>query len=66
MESIHVFLLVNAFSMKAGICMLESSLGPCFIHTLQLIIKELLFSENNVILLIAKPVKLLDTLIIFL
>ena len=44
----------NAFNMKAGIRMLESSLTPCFIHKLQLIIKDSLFSENNISVLIAK------------
>jgi len=34
--------------------MLESSSAPFFIHTLQLIIKDLLFSENNISVLIAK------------
>ena len=33
---------------------LESSLALCFIHTLQLEIKSLLFSENNISVLIAK------------
>ena len=40
--------------MKAGIRMLESSSTPCFIHKLQLIIKDSLFSENNISVLIAK------------
>ena len=34
--------------------MLESSSAPFFINTLQLIIKDLLFSENNISVLIAK------------
>ena len=34
--------------------MLESSSAPCFIHTLQLIIKDSLFSENKISVLIAK------------
>ena len=54
MDSTHVFLRYNAFNMKAGICMIKSSSTPCFIHTLQLIIKDSLFSENNIIVLIAK------------
>ena len=33
---------------------LESSLAPCFIHKLQLIVKDSLFSENNISMLIAK------------
>ena len=33
---------------------LESSLAPCFIHKLQLIVKDSLFSENNISVLIAK------------
>ena len=49
----HVFLRDNAFNMKAGICMLESSSAPCFIYTFQLIIKNLLFSESNISVLIA-------------
>ena len=66
MDRVHVFLRDNAFNMKAGICMLESSSAPCFIHTLQLIIKDSLFLENKISVLIAKPVKLLDILIILL
>ena len=53
-DRIHVFLLDNAFNMKAGIRMLESSTSPCFIHTFQLIIKDSLFSENIISVLIAK------------
>ena len=53
-DRIHVFLRDNAFNLKAGICMLESSSAPCFIHTLQLIIKDSLFSKINISLLIAK------------
>ena len=34
--------------------MLESSSAPCFVQTLQLIIKDSLFSENNRSVLIAK------------
>ena len=44
----------NAFNMKAGMLLLESSSVPCFIHTLQLIIKDSLFTENNISVLIAK------------
>ena len=43
MDLIHVFLRDNAFKMKAGICMLESSSAPCFIYTLELITKDSLF-----------------------
>ena len=53
-DRIHVFLRENAFNMKAGVCILESSLAPCFIRTLQLIIKGSLFLENNMSALIAK------------
>ena len=56
----------HAFNMKAGICMLESSSAPCFVHTLQLIIKDSLFSENNISVLIAKVRQTVDTLIILL
>ena len=44
-DRIHVFLRENAFNMKAGVCILESSLAPCFIRTLQLIIKGSLFKK---------------------
>ena len=54
MDRVHVFLCDNEFKMKAGVCMLESSSAPCFIHTLQLIIKDSLFSENKISVLIAK------------
>ena len=54
MNRIHVFLRDNAFNMKAGMLMLESSSAPCFIHTLQLIIKDSLFTESNISVLIAK------------
>ena len=47
MNRIHVFLRDNAFNMKAGMLGLESSSAPCFIHTLQLIIKGSLISESN-------------------
>ena len=47
-DHIHVFLCNNSFNMKAGMCMLESSSAPCFIRTLQLITKGLLFFENNI------------------
>ena len=66
MDCIHVFLLDNAFNSKAGIWLLESSSAPYFIHTLQLITKDSLFLENKISVLIAKPVKLLDILIILL
>ena len=39
--------------MTAGTCMLKSSLAPCFIHTLQIKVKDSLFSENNISVLIA-------------
>ena len=39
MDRIHVLLRDNAFNMKAGICMLESSTAFCFIHTLHLMFK---------------------------
>ena len=54
MDRVHVFLRDNAFNMKAGICMLESSLAPCFIHTLHLINKDSLFLENKISVLVAK------------
>ena len=54
MDRFHVFLRDNAFNMKVSICMLESSSAPCFIHTLQLIIKDSLFSKINTSVLIAK------------
>ena len=52
----HVFLCHNVFNMKAGICMLESFQAPCFIHTIQLIFKDSLFSENNINVLIGQTV----------
>ena len=58
MDRIHILLRNNAFNMKAGICMLESSTAPCFIYTFQLINKDSLFSENIISVLIAKAVKL--------
>ena len=54
MDRIHILLRDNAFNMKAGICMLESSTAPCFIHTFQLINKDSLFLENIISVLIAK------------
>ena len=54
MNRIHVFLRDNAFKMKASMLMLKSFSSPCFIHTLQLIIKNSLFSEKVVSVLIAK------------
>ena len=54
MDRVHVFLRDNAFNMKVGICMLEFSSAPCLIHLLQLIIKDSLFSENKISVLIAK------------
>ena len=51
MDRIHVLLCDNAFKMKAGIYILESSSEPCFI---QLIIKDSLLSGNNISVLIAK------------
>ena len=54
MNRIRVFQRDNAFNMKAGMLMLESSSAPCFIHTLQVIIKHSLHSENNISVLITK------------
>ena len=54
MDRINILLRGNAFNMKAGICMLESSSAPYFIHTLHLINKDSLFSENKISVLIAK------------
>ena len=54
MDRIHILLRDNAFNIKAGICMLESSTEPCFIYTFQLMNKYLLFSENIISVLIAK------------
>ena len=54
MDRIHVLLCDNAFIMKAGIYMLESSTAFCFIHTLKLIFKDSLFLKNNISVLIAK------------
>ena len=54
MYSIYVFMRDNAFSMKTGMLLLDFSAAPCFIQTLQLIIKDTLFSENNINMLIDK------------
>ena len=43
MNCIHVFLRDNALNMKSDILMLKFSSALCFIHTLQLIIKDSLF-----------------------
>ena len=48
MNRVHVFLRDNAFDMKAGIVLLDSSSATCFIHTIQLMIKDSLFSENKI------------------
>ena len=48
MSRVHVFLRDNAFDMKAGIVLLDSSSAPWIIHTIKLMIKDLLFSENNI------------------
>ena len=48
MSRVHVFLRDNAFDMKAGIVLLDSSSATCFIHTIQLMIKDSLFSENKI------------------
>ena len=53
-DRIDVFLRESAFNMKAGMCMLQSSLAPCLIRTLQLMIKGSLFLVNNISVLIAK------------
>ena len=50
----------NAFKMKAGMLFLESSSAPWFIYKLQLIIKDLLLSENNISVLIAKARQTVD------
>ena len=47
MDRIHVLLRDNAFNMKDSICMLESSASFCFIHTLELIFKDLLFLHTS-------------------
>ena len=57
MDRIHVLLRDNAFNMKAGICMLESSTAFCFIYTLQLIFEDSLFLEKNIWVLTAKARK---------
>ena len=54
MNRIHVFLRDIAFNTKAGMLMLESSSASSFIHTLQLLIKNSLFSESNISVIIAK------------
>ena len=54
MSRVHVFLRDNAFDMKAGIVLLDSSSATCFIHTIQLIIKDSRFSKINISVLIAK------------
>ena len=51
----HDFLHNGAFNMEVGMLMLEPFSALFFIHTLQLMIKDWLFSENIISLLIAKP-----------
>ena len=41
------FLRDKAFNIKAGMLFLESSSAPCFIHMLQLIIKDLLLKRKT-------------------
>ena len=47
MYRVHVFIRDNAFNIKAGMLFLESSSAPCFIHMLQLIIKDLLLKRKT-------------------
>ena len=56
------FLRDNAFNMKAGMLFIESSLAPCFIQMLQLIIKGSLILENSIIVLIAQARQIVDHL----
>ena len=47
------FLGNNPFNIKAGMLFLEFFSAPCFIYKLKLIIKNLLFSKNNINMLVA-------------
>ena len=48
----------NKRNIKKAISLLKTSSVPCFIHTLQLLIKDSLFEDNRIKLLLAKIRKL--------
>ena len=52
------FLRDNVRNTKKAISLLKTSSVPCFIHTLQLVIKDSLFKDNRIKLLLAKIRKL--------
>ena len=52
------FLRDNATNIKRAISLLNTSSVPCFIHTLQLVIKDSLFEDDRMKLLLAKVRKL--------
>ena len=54
LNRVHVFLQDNARKIKLVISLLKSSSVPCFIHTLQLVIKDSLFVDDRRKLLLAK------------
>ena len=52
------FLRDNARNIKKEISLLKTSSVPCFIHMLQLVIKDSLFGDNRIKLLLVKIQKL--------
>ena len=57
MDCVHVFVRDNAYNIKLGESLLQSTSVPCFIHTIQFIIKYSLFEANNIKVLLAKALK---------
>ena len=58
LDQVHGFSRDKARNIKKAISLLKYPSGPCFIHTLQLIIKDSLFEDERIKLLLAKVRKL--------
>ena len=59
-NQVHLIVRDNAYNMRLGMVLSNIALTPCFIHTLQLIIKDSLFADEDIEVLLSKARKIVD------
>ena len=57
-NQVHLIVRDNAYNMRLGMVLSNIASIPCFIHTLQLIIKDSLFADKDVEVLLSKARKI--------
>lgn len=58
LDRVHLVVRDNAYNMRLGMSLLNTNSLPCFIHTLQLVIKDSLFEDVDIKLMLAKARKI--------